>query len=693
MHRTNTYRTLTHRVGALLALSFALGGCGGESEAPASSTTPVNNPPDMPTVGAPTAPVADPTSPGVDAQPTTDGVPPAPAGSGGSVGGGVQEMPDEIFIEEPTMMGAAGGFLPSEKVDMLFVVDNSSSMGDKQAVFRAAIPDMIDQMVNPPCVAKDENMKQVFVPKDETGACTMGGAPIFKPVTDIHIGVVSSSLGPRGLSAEEAPEGFNCNEDPGHNDKAWMIGRARAELNPGTYQGHGFLVWDQKQTAVPPGDNDLPTLLSKFDAQIGGVGESGCGFEAPLEAAYRFLIEPDPYLQVVRGPCPGQTTGTLCAAPDGIDEDLLAQRAAFLRPDSVVVVLYLTDENDCSLKTRGQGYLAMSLGTLDNGTLACETDPNGACCVPCGVTPDPALGCATDPAVTGCDREAGDILEAMNVRCFDQQRRFGVSLLRSTDVYVGGFVFPKVQDRAGEARDNPLFTEQRGREKIFVVGVVGVPWQDTATAETLTEDALAKGQLDLIESSKVDWGKYISTAPGVPPTDPFNIESLAPRSGTQPLTMEPMGGEGTWNQINGHERALAFNDGLDDDLQYACIFQLPEPRDCAAAGAGTYCDCAEPAADEVGVAGPQGNPLCFDGTAYTTVQHYAKAYPGPRMLELLHGVACPPDPATGMPSTCTDQAVVSSICPRQVTDPNRLDYGYRPVIRALLLNVSTKLVK
>jgi hypothetical protein len=695
MHRLRFSGILTHRVGALLALPLAFSACASDSGSPPSQNQEVTSTPtDMP---APTQPGMTTADTSVPAPSTTDGTLPPPAATGDGPApvaspGGVVSEDCEVFVDPGENPPPAGGFLPSEKVDMLFVIDNSSSMGDKQAVFRTAVPDMIDQMVNPPCVIKDEeSMKEVLVEKMADGTCPADAHPIFKPVTDIHIGVVSSSLGPRGLTVEEAPSGFNCTDNPGQNDKAWMIGRARAELNPGTYQGYGFLVWDQALKAVPPGDNDLATLKSKFDAQIAGVGESGCGYEAPLEAAYRFLIEPDPYKDVVRGPCKGQDSGTLCAIPDGMDDDLLAQRAAFLRPDSVVVVLYLTDENDCSIKTRGQGYLAMATGQLDNGTLACETDPNGDCCVPCGVTTDPTLGCA-DATTNGCDRAVIDIPEAANVRCFEQQKRFGVSLLRSTDVYVGGFVFPKVQDRNGVAQNNPLFTDKRGRDKIFVVGIVGVPWQDTATAETLTTSE--KGQLDLIESSKVDWGKYVSTAAGVPPTDPFNVESLLPRSGTHPLTGEAMGPAGTWNAISGHERALAPSDTFDDDLQYACIFPLPEGgRDCSTVTDGSYCDCAEPKADEIGVLGPEGNPLCFDGEAYTTVQRYAKAYPGPRMLEVLHGVACPPDPMTKMPGDCTDQAVVSSICPRQVTDPTKLDYAYRPVIRALLLNVSTRLVR
>jgi len=79
----------------------------------------------------------------------------------------------------------------------------------------------------------------------------------------------------------------------------------------------------------------------------------------------------------------------------------------------------------------------------------------------------------------------------------------------------------------------------------------------------------------------------------------------------------------------------------------------------------------------------EGNPLCYDSETgtYDEVQRYAKAYPAPRMLEVLRGVSCPGD------GVCTDQAVVASICPRQLLDPSAPDYGYRPVVRALLLNL------
>src|SRR5580704_3800037 len=38
------------------------------------------------------------------------------------------------------------------RADILFDVDNSSSMGDKQAYLAAAIPDLLDRLINPNCV-------------------------------------------------------------------------------------------------------------------------------------------------------------------------------------------------------------------------------------------------------------------------------------------------------------------------------------------------------------------------------------------------------------------------------------------------------------------------------------------------------------------------------------------------------------
>src|SRR5690606_26875192 len=111
----------------------------------------------------------------------------------------------------------------------------------------------------------------------------------------------------------------------------------------------------------------------------------GCGYEGQLEAWVRFLVDPSPYTNIVRQPCSADSSAPACNGPerdaDGvplIDETLLRQRAAFLRPDSLVGVVLLTDENDCSMNSTGQSWLVAdrldTTGTF-RGSAACEADP------------------------------------------------------------------------------------------------------------------------------------------------------------------------------------------------------------------------------------------------------------------------------------------------------------------------------
>ncbi len=45
-----------------------------------------------------------------------------------------------------------------ERVDMLFAIDNSTSMGDKQAYLAAAVPDLVSRLVTPNCVDTSGNV-------------------------------------------------------------------------------------------------------------------------------------------------------------------------------------------------------------------------------------------------------------------------------------------------------------------------------------------------------------------------------------------------------------------------------------------------------------------------------------------------------------------------------------------------------
>src|SRR5690606_29969079 len=193
-----------------------------------------------------------------------------------------------------------------------------------------------------------------------------------------------------------------------------------------TYQGLGCLAWDPngKKAAqgLPPGETDAARLVAQFQELVVATGEAGCGYEASLEAWYRFLIDPMPPARWV--------VENDSARPDGIDSELLEQRRRFLRPDSLVAIVMLSDENDCSLDFRGDGwrFAAEKQGTLPRGTSACAIDPNSPCCRSCSSEPNgPPSGCepaATDPACATANAHTGET-DPRNLRCHDQKRRFG----------------------------------------------------------------------------------------------------------------------------------------------------------------------------------------------------------------------------------------------------------------------------
>ena len=89
-----------------------------------------------------------------------------------------------------------------DKVDLLFAIDNSRSMGDKQKLVAQAVPELIDRLLHPRCIDATDPAKPVDKgPSDGLGHCTGGGVPEFTAVYDLHVGIVSSSLGGGGAES------------------------------------------------------------------------------------------------------------------------------------------------------------------------------------------------------------------------------------------------------------------------------------------------------------------------------------------------------------------------------------------------------------------------------------------------------------------------------------------------------------
>ena len=176
-----------------------------------------------------------------------------------------------------------------DKVDLLFAIDNSASMGDKQVLFGKAVPDLITRLFTPNCV--DDNGNPVGGTADASGKCTQGKAE-FPPVHDMHIGIVSSSLGGRGSDScpptDTNPTNTALNA---HNDdKGHLLNRGGAdETAVGAASPSNFLAW------LPSIDaHGAATRERQHDELVRPGGER-------VRAAGRELEDPQPAEAPARG--------------------------------------------------------------------------------------------------------------------------------------------------------------------------------------------------------------------------------------------------------------------------------------------------------------------------------------------------------------------------------------------------------
>ena len=117
---------------------------------------------------------------------------------------------------------------PVDKIDLLFMIDNSESMGDKQQILKAAVPALLTRLVQPNCLTASGSLIGRCMP-DAMGGCACPTGKIeFPPVHDMHIGIVTSSLG--GLGSDECPEPapnpVNPAVDTHNNDHGELINRS-----------------------------------------------------------------------------------------------------------------------------------------------------------------------------------------------------------------------------------------------------------------------------------------------------------------------------------------------------------------------------------------------------------------------------------------------------------------------------------
>ncbi len=226
-----------------------------------------------------------------------------------------------------------------DRLDILFVIDNSEEMTQEQQKLRDEAPRLIQILAS-----GDLN------PND---GITTGRD--FRPVGNLHLAVVSSDMGLPGVPPDQNP-------DPA--DKCGGLG------DDGLFQHVQLDPSLRCQTSYPPflsyvppeGDDPNPlearsSAVANDFSCIATLGTTGCGFEMPLEASLKALWPSNPYNLSDRQRELGVTfledsPGHGDTLHGGFLRGTAYHPTEFDTP-SLLAIILVTEEDDCSAGAQG----------------------------------------------------------------------------------------------------------------------------------------------------------------------------------------------------------------------------------------------------------------------------------------------------------------------------------------------------
>lgn len=197
----------------------------------------------------------------------------------------------------------------NDEVDLLFVVDNSQSMSEEQANLAKRLPELVQSLAS-------------GVITNSNGEVTRR----FNPVKSLHLGVVSSDMATSGV--DETATLTNCGVD---SKTPRPFGDDGILLNLADLTDGSCAQGADSYLTFVAGTDDPQALGAQFGC-ITRLGTNGCGFEQQLEAMWKALA-------------PASDTSFSRGTAGHGD----SKNAGFLRKDSVVAVIQVTDEEDCSI--------------------------------------------------------------------------------------------------------------------------------------------------------------------------------------------------------------------------------------------------------------------------------------------------------------------------------------------------------
>ncbi|MCA9580646.1 MAG: hypothetical protein KC416_02555 [Myxococcales bacterium] len=198
-----------------------------------------------------------------------------------------------------------------DKVDFLFVIDNSTSMAEEQAKLKDQLPRLVKTLA--------------------TGDIDEDGNADFKPVKDLRIGVITTDMGvggfsdKTGCSADDGDGGRLITRSAPDADDRPTVGDPPMICGPNGYGNNETFV-----SFVPANDAGKEDAFADKVSCVAVAGIGGCGFEQQLEAPLKALTPSSSDITFV-----GSTKG-------------LGETNNFVRDDSLLVILMITDEEACS---------------------------------------------------------------------------------------------------------------------------------------------------------------------------------------------------------------------------------------------------------------------------------------------------------------------------------------------------------
>jgi hypothetical protein len=168
-------------------------------------------------------------------------------------------------------------------------------------------------------------VRQLVEPPDRDG----DGALDWLPITDLQVGVITTDLGTGGFAVP------TCS-DAARGDDGVLRTVARPERPDCAPSYPSFLRYQ-------PGGAVTPEALAFDLACVAEVGTGGCGFEQTLEAALKALSPAAPTSYTGASYIAPSFSGGTRGHGDGLNR-------GFVRDDTLLAVLVLTDEEDCSAR-------------------------------------------------------------------------------------------------------------------------------------------------------------------------------------------------------------------------------------------------------------------------------------------------------------------------------------------------------